>query len=78
MEFDPKAMKRLYIDSQEARAYFFNRQPDLTEALDHYLKFKGEFCPFFVASLKILWSEETQSNGNEFRQHLRRWGYSSS
>lgn len=77
VQFDLKAFTGLYIDSEEVRQYVARRNPDIHEMLEHYLKFLGPHCPRFVAAIKVFWSEEVNSNGIEFRQHLERWGYPS-
>lgn len=77
MQFDLNEFRRLYIDNEDARIYVNQRHPKLHEMLEHYYKFLGAHCPRFIATLKVLWSEEVDSNGTEFRQHLERWGYSS-
>ncbi len=76
MQFDLNAFRSLYIDNEDVRQYVHIRHPDLHELLEHTYKFIGEHCPRFIAALKVLWSEEVNSNGTEFRQHLERWGYS--
>ncbi len=75
MRFDLNAFRGLYIDNEDVKQYVAKRHPQLHEMLEHYFKFLGPHCPRFIATLKVLWSEEVSSNGTEFRQHLERWGY---